>query len=231
MYQFKISRNKNINKNIPLAKRCKKDADKFCNVTWFFGYKSGQVISCLRDVKKQVSKGCKQQLFKIQLDGAKDFRADPNLYEACKDDAVAQCKGIKNGGGRIQGCLRDKRMSLTWACEEQLFRQEMENADDIRLSVRLFAKCLPDKRKFCKVSVGLTPTLPYPALPLFSFPPPPSPPPPRPPSHIPCHRPYPVFMTHSLRINLPHFFIVHTFSRSFTHLGCGARPCKGQGMP
>jgi hypothetical protein len=42
---------------------------------------------------------------------------------------------------------RDKRMQLSWACEEQLFRQEMENADDIRLSVRLFSKCLPDKRK------------------------------------------------------------------------------------
>ena len=42
---------------------------------------------------------------------------------------------------------RDKRMQLTWACEEQLFRQEMENADDVRLSVRLFAKCLPDKRR------------------------------------------------------------------------------------
>lgn len=42
---------------------------------------------------------------------------------------------------------RDKRMQLSWACEEQLFKQEMENADDIRLSVRLFAKCMPDKRK------------------------------------------------------------------------------------
>lgn len=44
------------------------DADKFCNVTWFFGYKSGQVISCLRDVKNQVTKKCKDQLFKIQMD-------------------------------------------------------------------------------------------------------------------------------------------------------------------
>lgn len=42
---------------------------------------------------------------------------------------------------------RDKRMQLSWACEEQLFRQEMENAEDVRLSVRLFSKCLPDKRK------------------------------------------------------------------------------------
>lgn len=40
-------------------------------------------------------------------------------------------------------------MQLSWACEEQLFRQEMENADDIRLSVRLYSKCLPDKRKVC----------------------------------------------------------------------------------
>lgn len=37
-------------------------------MTWFFGYKSGQVLSCLRDVKAQVAKPCKQQLFKIQID-------------------------------------------------------------------------------------------------------------------------------------------------------------------
>ena len=44
---------------------------------------------------------------------------------------------------------RDKRLQLTWLCEEQLFRQEMEDTDDIRLSVRLFSKCLGDKKKFC----------------------------------------------------------------------------------
>ena len=47
-------------------------------------------------------------------------------------------------------------MQLSWACEEQLFRQEMENADDIRLSVRLFNKCMPDKRKVRGVSVSGT---------------------------------------------------------------------------
>ncbi|KAG2452551.1 hypothetical protein HYH02_002788 [Chlamydomonas schloesseri] len=150
VFAYKVQRNSNINANVPLAKACKIDADKFCNVTWFFGYKSGQVIACLRDVKSQVSKPCKQQLFKVMLEAAIDIRADPMLYEACKEDTETLCKGVKNGGGRIQACLRDKRMQLSWACEEQLFRQEMENADDIRLSVRLFSKCLPDKRKFCK---------------------------------------------------------------------------------
>jgi hypothetical protein len=29
------------------AKACKTDAEKNCDVTWFFGYKAGNVISCL----------------------------------------------------------------------------------------------------------------------------------------------------------------------------------------
>jgi Golgi apparatus protein 1 len=39
VYQFKISRNANINHNVPLAKACKDDAEMYCNVTWFFGYR------------------------------------------------------------------------------------------------------------------------------------------------------------------------------------------------
>jgi Golgi apparatus protein 1 len=40
-------------------------------------------------------------------------------------------------------------MQLSWDCEEQLFRKDMEDSDDIRLSVRFFRKCLPDKKQFC----------------------------------------------------------------------------------
>ena len=40
-------------------------------------------------------------------------------------------------------------MQLSWGCEEQLFRQELEDADDIRLSVRLYTLCIREKRKFC----------------------------------------------------------------------------------
>lgn len=41
-------------------------------------------------------------------------------------------------------------MQLSWQCEEQLYRQEVDDADDIRLSVRLYSKCLDDKKRFCK---------------------------------------------------------------------------------
>ncbi|PNH09949.1 Golgi apparatus protein 1 [Tetrabaena socialis] len=149
VFQYKIGRNSNINKNIPLAKACKVDAEKHCNITWFFGYKSGQIISCLREIKEQLAPACGKQIFKLQIDAATDFRSDPQLYESCKDDAETLCQGIKFGGGRVQACLRDKRMQLSWACEEQLFRQELEDSDDIRLSVRLYTRCIREKRKFC----------------------------------------------------------------------------------
>eukprot|EP00798_Chlamydomonas_sp_ICE-L_P019976 gene19976-26687_t len=163
VYAFKISRDSNINKNIPLAKACKidaenlcnvtwparQDAENLCNVTWFFGYKVGQVINCLKKNAIKTNAGCKKQIFKVMEDQANDIRADPDLWEACKDDADSLCKDVKPGRGRIQGCLRDKHLQLSWTCEEQLFHQEMDMADDIRLSVRLYDRCMPDKRKFC----------------------------------------------------------------------------------
>lgn len=149
VYQYKITRNTNINRNIPLARACKVDAEKHCNITWFFGYKSGQIIACLREIKDQLAPACGKEIYKLQREAADDFRADPQLYEACKGDAETLCQGVKFGGGRVQACLRSKRMQLAWACEEQLFRQELENADDIRLSVRLYTRCIREKRKFC----------------------------------------------------------------------------------
>lgn len=44
---------------------------------------------------------------------------------------------------------RDNSLQLSWHCEEQLYRQEVASADDLRLSVRLRTKCASDKRKFC----------------------------------------------------------------------------------
>lgn len=45
---------------------------------------------------------------------------------------------------------RAKATEIHWDCREELFRQEMENADDIRLNVRLFSACRADQVRFCK---------------------------------------------------------------------------------
>ena len=33
------------------------------------------------------------------------IQADPQVWEACKENAETLCKGVKDGGGRIQSCL------------------------------------------------------------------------------------------------------------------------------
>ena len=75
-------------------------------------------------------------------------------------DANSQCAKVQPHGGKMQTCLKEHRALLTWDCQEQLFRQEVENADDLRLSVRLFKVCLADKKKVspCRASsqIGIT---------------------------------------------------------------------------
>lgn len=66
---------------------------------------------------------------------------------AVQTDAASNCKNVSAHGGATQECLRTHRALLTWNCQEQLFRQEVENADDLRLSTRLFKSCLEDKKK------------------------------------------------------------------------------------
>ena len=84
----------------PAAKACKDDADKFCNVTWFFGYKSGQVIACLRDVKDKVAKPCKAQLFKVMLDVSALGQWGGGAAVA---GAPASVGGVGRGGWHEQG--------------------------------------------------------------------------------------------------------------------------------
>lgn len=146
---FKADRATNINKNIELAVACKEDADKFCNDENLYP-EPGAVITCLREVKDKLSETCKEEITMTQLEAAEDMAMDVMLSEMCQKDADTLCSDVKPGGGRIQECLRDKRASLSWDCQEELFRQEVENADDIRLNVRLFNACLNDRKKFCK---------------------------------------------------------------------------------
>lgn len=40
-------------------------------------------------------------------------------------------------------------MQVSWECQKMIDRSERESGDDIRLSTRLFNKCLNDQQKFC----------------------------------------------------------------------------------
>lgn len=45
---------------------------------------------------------------------------------------------------------RDKLTELSSDCALELFRQEVENSDDIRLSLRLYKACQADQQRFCE---------------------------------------------------------------------------------
>ncbi|CAI5946646.1 unnamed protein product [Closterium sp. NIES-64] len=114
-----------------------------------------------------------------------DFRMDPQLHALCSNDAARLCKDVAPGEGRVQDCLRQHRSSVNWDCQAELFRQEVENADDIRLNVRLFkgASCpsplTPSAMPHTTLPVNPATThTPLPANSLHSpFTPPHSPPP------------------------------------------------------
>lgn len=145
---FKIDRAENINKDLKLAVACKSDAEKYCNASNIFP-EPGAVLTCLREVKDKLADVCQREVLRTQLSAAKDFKLDAMLNELCSADAEKLCNDVTPGEGRVQECLRTKRDQLSWDCQEELFRQEVENADDMRLNYVLFRKCTRDKQKFC----------------------------------------------------------------------------------
>ena len=110
----------------------------------------GSVLACLRTHKKDLTEACDAQVFRTMEQAADDFKLDAALNEKCSPDAEALCADVEEGEGRIQACLRKRKASLSGDCQEELFRQEVEDAGDFRLNVELRNACSADAKKFCE---------------------------------------------------------------------------------
>eukprot|EP00884_Botryococcus_braunii_P022595 jgi/Botrbrau1/9019/Bobra.0148s0119.1 len=142
---FLKGRSENINKDLPLAKACLGDVEKLCaNIQ-----NEMSVLACLRQNKEKLSTGCSDEVFQRQQVAVDDWRTDKELFTACKGEVEKHCPDVEPHEGKVQACLGEKEDKLDWDCRAELFRQQTENADDMRLSIRLFRACLGDKRKFC----------------------------------------------------------------------------------
>lgn len=139
----------NINKNLQLASACVKESQKFC-ADALKSNKPGAVLACLRKNKKKLGQSCSAQVLKAQIAAANDYKTDPSLEAACSKDAERICADVTPGEGRVQACLREHTQELSWDCQEELLRQEVEDSDDIRLNVKLFKACRADQQAFCK---------------------------------------------------------------------------------
>lgn len=143
--KFRRDQSANINLDLPLAQACSDDVQTLCSHL----AEGESSLSCLREHRDQVSGDCSSEIFRRQENAADDFRLDKELYTACQADAQSLCRDIDPHGGKVQECLTSNRFSLSYDCQAELFRQEQEDSEDLRLSIRLFHKCLNDKIQFC----------------------------------------------------------------------------------
>lgn len=146
---FKVEQRTNVNFDVKLATSCKEDSEKFCNDATLYP-EPGAVLTCLREVEEKLTESCKAAVLETKVESSKDYGLDAMLHELCEDDAKVLCEGVEPGEGKVQECLRKKRVSLSWDCQEELFRKEVEDAGNLLLNTVLLRVCTGDKKKFCK---------------------------------------------------------------------------------
>ena len=52
-----------------------------------------------------MSEPCKEELFRVELEAAADYRTDFELNKYCQEDAKNFCPDVEPGDGRVQDCL------------------------------------------------------------------------------------------------------------------------------
>eukprot|EP01025_Chloroclados_australasicus_P047088 TRINITY_DN5227_c0_g2_i3.p1 TRINITY_DN5227_c0_g2~~TRINITY_DN5227_c0_g2_i3.p1 ORF type:complete len:747 (-),score=90.56 TRINITY_DN5227_c0_g2_i3:695-2935(-) len=73
-----------------------------------------------------------------------------NLKKLAKRTRKKLCKDQDSETGGVQQCLRKNLSQVSEKCKKQLERQDIEDANDLRLQLPVYRACLADKQKFCK---------------------------------------------------------------------------------
>src|ERR1700752_2813181 len=89
------------------AGACAGDIENFCPSVQPGG---GRMAQCLLQHKQQLSPGCKIHIAQV----AEQLK---EVHEACEDDIMVFCPGVKPGGGRIAQCLKANKAWLSLECK------------------------------------------------------------------------------------------------------------------
>lgn len=153
-----------------LRKACKPVVDKACRDV---EGGNGRVMSCLMEKlgTKFMSLECETALLQIQYFISRDFKLDPQLYKACKYDAVTQCKAKLNWADTadyqperdplILPCLYNYAYNgepngyhLKPACEQQIRRVMRQRAISVDLLPEIEDFCIDDLANLCFENTG-----------------------------------------------------------------------------
>nr|XP_022918978.1 Golgi apparatus protein 1 isoform X1 [Onthophagus taurus] len=137
------------------------------------GIKAGEarVMTCLLDNigNEVMTDECEDALFQIQYFVARDFKLDPQLYKACRDDANRFCHAGKEwedptnhpeSGPLVLPCLYryaygpNKDMKLKPKCFEQVKRVMRQRALNVDLHPEIEENCLEDLAMHCFEKTG-----------------------------------------------------------------------------
>jgi hypothetical protein len=89
---------------------CADDVQKFCKDVQ---PGAGRIARCLKEHENDLSLACKRQMAEVKK-GVHEFR------EACEDDVLRLCAGVKPRGGRIIKCLKENENELSPECKAKM---------------------------------------------------------------------------------------------------------------
>ncbi|XP_063838932.1 Golgi apparatus protein 1 [Ostrinia nubilalis] len=152
-----------------LRKACKPVVDSACKEV---DGGNGRVMSCLMEKlgTKVMLDECETALLQIQYFISRDFKLDPQLYKACKYDAVTKCKAKLQWADTtehqsekdplILPCLynyaynSELKEELKPACEQQVRKVMRQRAVNVDLLPEIEDFCIDDLAKICFEGTG-----------------------------------------------------------------------------
>ncbi|XP_038208318.1 Golgi apparatus protein 1 [Zerene cesonia] len=147
-----------------LRKACKPVVDRACTE---INGGNGRVMSCLMEKlgTALMSSDCEAALIQIQYFVSRNFQLDPQLYKACRYDAVTQCKAKLQWADAsehqsqkdplILPCLykyayeSELKGMLLPACEQQVRRVMQQRAISVDLLPEIADTCIDDLASLC----------------------------------------------------------------------------------
>ncbi|GAB6030494.1 hypothetical protein CHUAL_007357 [Chamberlinius hualienensis] len=154
--------NQDYRLNSRLRKACFMDINKFCSkllkgpAVEDDRALEGKVIGCLKDefINQKLSSSCEEEVGEIIKESQLDYRQDPLLMEACKDEISHLCSSLSDsdGKGEVEECLKVQFQTskiTNILCRRQIAKLIQEGSADIHVDPILFKACILDIHHFC----------------------------------------------------------------------------------